>query len=36
MNMQKLFERSENKAVLVFVTVAIVAHFVVLWLFANV
>jgi hypothetical protein len=32
MNLQKLFEQSENKAVAIFVTIAIVAHFVLLWL----
>jgi len=32
MNLQKLFEQSENKAVAAFVTLAIVAHFVLLWL----
>jgi len=31
--MQKLFEQSENKAVLVFVSVAVIAHFVLLMLF---
>ncbi len=36
MNMQKIFEQSENKAVFVFVSIAIVAHFVLLWLFGIV
>lgn len=33
MNLQRMFEESENKAVLVFVTLAILAHFALLWLF---
>lgn len=33
MNLQKSFEQSENKAVFLFVSVAIVAHFALLWLF---
>lgn len=32
MNLQKTFEKSENTAVFMFVTVAIVAHFALLWL----
>lgn len=32
MNLQKIFEQSENKAVAVFVAIAIAAHFVLLWL----
>jgi len=32
MNLQKLFEKSENKAVALFVTIAILAHFALLWL----
>jgi len=32
MNLQRLFEQSENKAVFVFVSVAIVAHTAILWL----
>lgn len=32
MNVQKIFEQSENKAVAVVVTIAIIAHFAVLWL----
>lgn len=32
MNMQRIFEQSENKAVFVFVSIAIAAHFVLLWL----
>lgn len=36
MNMQKIFEQSENKAVFVFVSIAIVAHFVLLWLLGAV
>jgi hypothetical protein len=32
MNMQKIFQQSENKAVFVFVSIAIVAHFAILWL----
>ncbi len=33
MNLQRIFEQNENKAVFVFVSIAIVAHFAVLWLF---
>ena len=33
MNLQKIFEKSENKAVAIFVTIAILAHFVLLKLF---
>lgn len=36
MNMQKYFEQSENKAVFMFVSIAIVAHFALLWLFGIV
>lgn len=36
MNMQKTFEQSENKAVFLFVSIAIVAHFALLWLFGIV
>jgi hypothetical protein len=36
MNMQKIFEQSENKAVFVFVAIAIVLHFLMLWLFGIV
>lgn len=36
MNLQKIFEQSENKAVAVFVGIAIAAHFVLLWLFGIV
>lgn len=36
MNMQKMFEQNENKAVFMFVSIAIVAHFVVLWLIGMV
>jgi len=32
MNLQKIFEQSENKAVAIFVAIAIAAHFVLLWL----
>jgi hypothetical protein len=32
MNLQKIFEQSENKAVFVFVSLAIGAHFALLWL----
>ena len=32
MNLQKTFEQNENKAVFMFVSVAIVAHFAILWL----
>lgn len=32
MNLQKTFEKSENQAVLIFVGILIVAHFLVLWL----
>jgi hypothetical protein len=32
MNLQNLFEQSENKAVAVFVTIAVLAHFALLWL----
>lgn len=32
MNLQRVFEQSENKAVLLFVSIAIVAHFALLWL----
>jgi hypothetical protein len=32
MNMQRIFEQSENKAVFVFVAIAVVLHFVLLWL----
>jgi len=33
MNIQKMFEQSENKAVFAFVTLAILAHAVLMWLF---
>lgn len=33
MNLQKTFEKSENAAVLMFVSVAIAAHYALLWLF---
>jgi hypothetical protein len=36
MNVQKIFEKSENKAVFVVVSIAIVAHFVLIWLFGIV
>lgn len=36
MNVQKIFEQSENKAVFAVVSVAIVAHFALLWLFGIV
>jgi hypothetical protein len=32
MNLQNLFEQSENKAVFVFVSIAIIAHTALLWL----
>jgi hypothetical protein len=36
MNFQKTFEKSENKAVAIFVTVAILGHYALLWLFEHV
>lgn len=33
MNLQKTFEKNENSAVFIFVSIAIVAHFAMLWLF---
>lgn len=33
MNIQRMFEQSENKAVFVFVTIAILAHFALMMLF---
>jgi len=36
MNMQKIFEKSENKAVAIFVVVAILAHYAMLWLFEHI
>ncbi len=32
MNLQRLFEQSENKAVLIFVSAAVAVHAVLLWL----
>jgi hypothetical protein len=32
MNLQKTFEKNENQAVFIFVSITIVFHFVVLWL----
>jgi hypothetical protein len=33
MNLQKIFEKSENTAVFIFVSIAILLHFMLLWLF---
>jgi hypothetical protein len=32
MNLQKTFEKSENTAVFIFVSIAIILHFLLLWL----
>lgn len=36
MNLQNIFEQSENRAVAVFVGIAVAAHFAILWLFGVV
>ena len=36
MNFQKIFEQSENKAVAIFVVIAILAHYALLWLFEHI
>lgn len=36
MSLQKIFEKSENTAVLIFVSIAILLHFLLLWLFGIV